>query len=135
MSIASIMTRKVVTVEMDDTLLTISMIFKNVKFHHLLVIEDRKLVGVISDRDFLKAVSPFLGKVIETTRDLDTLKKRAHQIMSRNPITVSPETSIETAASLLLEKNISCLPVTSPQNGIEGIVTWKDILKFYIGNK
>ncbi len=135
MSIASIMTRKVVTVEMDDTLLTIRIIFENVKFHHLLVVENKKLVGVISDRDFLKAVSPFIGKVIETTRDLDTLKKRVHQIMSRNPFTVSQETSIETAASLLLEKNISCLPVVSSQGDIEGIVTWKDILRFYLGNK
>ncbi len=135
MSVASIMTRKVVTVEMDDTLLTISMIFENVKFHHLLVVEGRKLVGVISDRNFLKAVSPFLKTASETKRDLETLWKRAHQIMSRNPITVNPETSIEAAAQLLLEKNISCLPVVSPLGGIEGIVTWKDILRFYLEHK
>ena len=135
MTVASIMTRKVVTVEMDDTLLIISMIFEHVKFHHILVVENRKLVGVISDRDLLRSVSPFLKTACETTRDLDTLRKRAHQIMSRNPITVSPETDIETAASLLLEKNISCLPVVSFHGNIEGIVTWKDILKFYLGNK
>lgn len=129
------MTHKVVTVEMDDTLLTIRMIFQHVKFHHLVVVDNRKPVGVISDRDFLKAVSPFLGKIIETTRDLDTLKKRAHQIMTRNPVTVYPETSIESAADLLLEKNISCLPVISSQGDIVGMVTWKDILQFYLGRK
>lgn len=132
---SSIMTHKVVTVEMDDTLLTIRMIFQHVKFHHLVVVDNRKPVGVISDRDFLKAVSPFLGKIIETTRDLDTLKKRAHQIMTRNPVTVYPETSIESAADLLLEKNISCLPVISSQGDIVGMVTWKDILQFYLGRK
>lgn len=135
MSVSSIMTHKVVTVEMDDTLLTIRMIFQHVKFHHLVVVDNRKPVGVISDRDFLKAVSPFLGKIIETTRDLDTLKKRAHQIMTRNPVTVYPETSIESAADLLLEKNISCLPVISSQGDIVGMVTWKDILQFYLGRK
>lgn len=129
------MTRKVVTVEMDDTLLTIRMIFQHVKFHHLVVVDNRKPVGVISDRDFLKAASPFLGKNVETTRDLDTLKKRAHQIMTRNPVTVYPETSIEAAADLLLEKNISCLPVISSQGDIVGIVTWKDMLQFYLGHK
>lgn len=129
------MTHKVVTVEMDDTLLTIRMIFQHVKFHHLVVVDNRKPVGVISDRDFLKAVSPFLGKNIETTLDLDTLKKRAHQIMTRNPVTVYPETSIESAADLLLEKNISCLPVISSQGDIVGMVTWKDILQFYLGRK
>lgn len=135
MSVASIMTRRVVTVEMDDTLLTIRMIFQYAKFHHLVVVEDRKPVGVISDRDFLKAASPFIGKRIETTRDLDTLKKRAHQIMTRNPVTVYPETGIETAADLLLENNISCLPVISSQGQVVGIVTWKDILQFYLENK
>lgn len=135
MSVSSIMTHKVVTVEMDDTLLTIRMIFQHVKFHHLVVVDNRKPVGVISDRDFLKAVSPFLGKNIETTLDLDTLKKRAHQIMTRNPVTVYPETSIESAADLLLEKNISCLPVISSQGDIVGMVTWKDILQFYLGRK
>ena len=129
------MTRKVVTVEMDDTLLTIRMIFQHVKFHHLLVVENRKPVGIISDRDFLKAASPFLGKIVETTRDLDTLRKRAHQIMTRNPVTIYPETSIETAADLLLEKKISCLPVISSQGDVVGIVTWKDILQFYLGHK
>lgn len=84
------MTRKVVTVEMDDTLLTIRMIFQHVKFHHLVVVENRKLVGIISDRDVLREVSSFIGKRIETTRDLDTLKKRAHQIMTRNPVAVYP---------------------------------------------
>lgn len=135
MSVASIMTRKVVTVEMDDTLLTIRMIFQHVKIHHLVVVENHKLVGIISDRDFLKAASPFVGKRIETTRDIDTLKKRAHQIMTRNPVTVYAETSIENAADLLLKKNISCLPVISSQGDVVGIVTWKDILQFYLGTK
>ncbi len=135
MLVSSIMTGKVVTVEMDDTLLTIRMLFQHVKFHHLVVVENRKPVGVISDRDFLKAASPFLGKIIETTRDLDTLKKRAHQIMTRNPVTVYPETSIETAADLLLKNNISCLPVISSRGDVVGIVTWKDILQFYLGNR
>ncbi|MBI5307336.1 MAG: CBS domain-containing protein [Planctomycetes bacterium] len=129
------MTNKVVTVEMDDTLLTISMIFENVKFRHLLVVENKKLVGVISDRDFLRAISPFLKTASETTRDQNTLNRRVHQIMSRNPITVNPETSIESAAGTMLRNNISCLPVVSFQDRLEGIATWKDILKYYLRNK
>ncbi len=53
MKISSIMTRRVVTVEMDDSLQIISEIFENVKFHHILVVENQKLVGVISDRDLI----------------------------------------------------------------------------------
>jgi acetoin utilization protein AcuB len=128
------MTRRVVTVEMDDSLQIISEIFENVKFHHILVVENQKLVGVISDRDFIKALSPFLDTPSEVKRDITTLDKRAHQIMNRTPITVDAETSIEKASNLLLENNISCLPVISPQGSVEGIVTWKDILKFHLKN-
>jgi acetoin utilization protein AcuB len=131
MNVASIMTRKVVTVEKDDHLWTIREIFENVKFHHILVVDDRKLVGVISDRDFLNAISPFLDMLSENICD----SRKAHEIMSRKLITVDAETSIEKASDLLLENNISCLPVISPQGSVEGIVSWKDILKFYSKNQ
>jgi acetoin utilization protein AcuB len=134
MKIASIMTRRVVTVEMDDSIRTIREIFDNVKFHHILVLENQKLVGVISDRDILRALSPFLDTPSQKPCDFAILKKRAHQIMSRTPITIDAKISIEEASDLLLENNISCLPVISPQDSIEGVVTWKDILKFHLNN-
>ncbi len=135
MNVASIMTRRVVTVEMDDTILTIREIFDHVKFHHLLVVEEQKLVGVISDSDFLETLSPFLDTPSQKRRDLATLNKKAHQIMNRKSITVGARTSIEKASNLLLMNNISCLPVISPQGSVEGIVSWKDILKCYSKNK
>ena len=134
-SVDSIMTRRVVTVEMDDTLLIIRGIFKHLTIHHLLVVENKKLVGVISDRDLLRALSPFLGTHSETMHDRDTLDRKAHQIMSRNPVVVFPETEIKAAANLLFERNISCLPVVSHEGAVVGIVTRQDILKYYIDSK
>ncbi len=134
MNVASIMTRKVFTVDMDDSLKTVRNIFKHVEFHHILVDDGKKLVGVISDRDLLKALSPFLDTPSENRRDIIALNKRVHQIMSRILITVDSETSIEKANNLLLENDISCLPVISHQGSVEGIVTWQDILKFYLKN-
>ena len=132
MRVASIMTEKVLKVRMDDSIGTMWDIFENVEFHHLLVVEERKLVGILSDRDILRVISPFLHTLSEKDRDLTILNKKVHQIMTRKPITVGKNTSIEEASRLLLEKNISCLPVTSPEGEIDGIVTWKDILKFYL---
>jgi acetoin utilization protein AcuB len=132
MNVESIMTHKVVTVELDDSLSTIREIFDNVKFHHLLVVGSQGLLGIISDRDLLKALSPFLGMLDEHRRDLAVLNKKAHQIMSREPVAVDKETSIEAAANLLLSENVSCLPITSSDGKIEGIVTWKDIFKAYL---
>ena len=132
MRVASIMTEKVFKVRMDDSIGTIREIIENVEFHHLLVVEDRKLVGILSDRDILRVISPFLNTLSEHDRDFAILNKKVHQIMTRRPITVDKDTRIETASSLLLEKNISCLPVTSPEGKIYGILTWKDILRFYM---
>jgi acetoin utilization protein AcuB len=125
MNVASIMTRNVLTVEMDYSIQIIRDIFKNFEFHHILVLENHKLIGVISDRDLID----------REERDTITLDKKAHEIMSRNLIAVDVETSIEKASDLMLENNISCLPVISPQSSVEGIVSWKDILKFYSKNK
>ena len=72
------MTKKVVTVEMDDSLRLVKEIFDNVSFHHLLVVDGGKLYGVISDRDLLKNLSPNIGTVAETSRDLAALNKKAH---------------------------------------------------------
>jgi acetoin utilization protein AcuB len=108
---------------MDDSIEIVRDIFNNFEFHHLLVLENQKLAGVISDRDFLKTLSPFLDTPSQKRRDFAILKKKAHQIMSRTLLTIDAETSIEEAGNLLLENNISCLPVISPQGSVEGIVT------------
>lgn len=128
MVIQSIMKEKVVTVEMDDSLEVIREIFQREQFHHLLVVSKHKLLGVISDRDLLKAVSPFVDTFSETMRDRATLQKRAHQIMTRHPITVSRDTDIQAAVTLFVEKGISCLPVTALDGTLEGIVSWRDML-------
>ena len=131
MKLNSIMTKEVVTVDMDATLSTMCGIFDEKRFHHLLVIEDDELCGVISDRDLLKALSPFLNTPCEQNRDLATLRKRAHQIMSREPITITDQASSEDASQLMLRENISCLPVMSSDGQVVGILTWKDLLRTY----
>ena len=129
MKLSFIMTKNVITVGMDTFLNTICKIFDEKKFHHLLVLEDNEICGVISDRDLLKALSPFLNTAAEQNRDLATLKRRAHQIMSRNLITVTEDVDVDDAAQLMIRENISCLPVISSDGQIEGIVTRTDILK------
>ena len=135
MKVESIMEYEVFTVRMDDTIGTIHEILKRAEFHHLLVVEGGKLVGILSDRDTLKVISPFIGKLSEHPRDISILDRKVHQIMTRKVITVQKSTSVETAANLLLDNNISCLPVTSTDGKIEGVVTWKDILGSYMTRK
>lgn len=123
------MTKSVVTVEMDDKLSLVKEIFDNSKFHHLLVIDGGKLFGVVSDRDLLKAISPNLGTMVVTYRDLATLNKRVHQIMTRKPITLKPDDSISDAAALFNTHRISCIPIVNDEFQPVGIVSWRDLIK------
>ena len=129
MLIQEIMTKKVVTVEMDDKLSVVKDIFENSKFHHLLVVEEGKLFGVVSDRDLLKALSPNLGTMTETYKDAATLNKRVHQIMTRKPITLKPSATVKDAVGLFNQHRISCLPIVDDEFRPVGILSWRDILR------
>ena len=128
MLVREIMTTRVATVSMDDRLNVIKEIFEQAHFRHLLVVEEEALVGVISDRDLLRALSPYLDTDAEMTRDTDTLNRRAHQIMSRQPITIAPDRPLQEAARLMLDRHVSCLPVL--ESGVlVGILSWRDLLR------
>jgi acetoin utilization protein AcuB len=131
-TVAELMTREVVTVGLDDDLRIVRDKFQKFGFHHLLVVENGRLLGVISDRDLLKALSPFIGTLSEQERDLATLSRRAHRIMTARLITIGPEATVQEAADLLVRHRISCLPVVSATGAIEGILTWKDILRWLV---
>lgn len=127
MRIVEIMKHRVATIEMDDSLEAVRDIFLMAPFHHLLVIEEGRLVGILSDKDLYKALSPYLGSSSENQRDRDTLQRRVHQVMTRELVTVSPEVPVSQACELLLAKGVSCLPVLEDGQVI-GIVTWRDLL-------
>jgi acetoin utilization protein AcuB len=129
MLIQDVMTKKVVTIEMDDSLSVVKDVFDNSKFHHLLVIEEDKLFGVVSDRDLLKALSPNLGTMVETYKDAATLNKKVHQIMTRKPITLTPNATVKEAINLFNNHRISCIPIVDKDFRPVGIVSWRDILR------
>ena len=132
MLIQDIMTVNVHRVTPKTTLKTVDEIFKSVRYHHLLVEDKGVLVGVISDRDVIRMKSPFLNTEQENTRDQEQLHTPVEEFMTKRLLTILKDTDIDYASILLLENNISCLPVIDVNNKIEGIVTWKDLLKFYV---
>jgi acetoin utilization protein AcuB len=131
MTVDSIMSRDVVTVSPDAALIDIRKRLQEGGFNHMLVIEDGTLCGVISDRDVLKAISPFLDTYSEEHRDVKTLSQPASEIMQSDPITVAPGTSIKEASQTLLDNRVSSLPVVEGDE-LVGIVTGKDMLEYYV---
>ena len=87
----------------------------------LVVDEDERLHGVISDRDVLRALS----------RTPDWSKKSVAEIMNPDTITTTPDSAISAAVRLMLENRINCLPVMGPDGRVAGILTSTDLLKAY----
>jgi len=118
------------TLSPDSSLREAKQLFERKRFHHVVVREGQKIVGVISDRDILKSISPFVGNPMERSQDRSTLTKRIHQIMKRSLVTIGPDATACEAAKTMLHENVSCLPVVDDDQQILGIVTVRDFLRW-----
>jgi acetoin utilization protein AcuB len=126
--VETIMTRRVVRVKMDDSLRDVRDIFERSGFHHLVVVDGRRVVGLVSDRDLLKNISPFVGKMSEREQDAFTLLRRVHQIMTRKLVSCAPSATLAEAGRLMLDLKVSCLPVLDARGACVGILTMRDLL-------
>jgi acetoin utilization protein AcuB len=129
MPLADIMSHNVITVGLDDELSTLRKLFDAHGFHHVLVVDGQRLVGVISDRDVLREMSPFIDTLGERTQDVATLRKKAHQFMSRKLVVARRDESVAEAVARMLDHSVSCLPVVTANGHVEGIVSWKDLIR------
>lgn len=130
MALDAYMSKNLITVFLDDDLKTVKEKFDVHDLHHLLVVdEDGKLFGVINDRDLFKHLSPTAGTMKETHKDATLLNKKSHQIMSRDLVTTTADSSITQAVLTFYDKQVSCLPIIDKDNKPIGIITWRDIIK------
>ena len=96
--------------------------------HHLLVYDGDRFVGVLSDRDILRHLSPRIDTNAEKRDDTRTLEQRVFRAASYRPVTIDPEATLLAAAAKLLEAGVSCLPVTE-EGEVIGVVTSRDLLR------
>jgi len=124
------MTKKVRVTTEDATLASLRTLFIDAKFQHVPVIDSmHRLVGIVSVKDYFKALSPVMDSASEQTVDLYMQSRKVRQVMTSPVISVSQDIGILQAAALLVERNISCLPVVDQQQRLIGIVSWKDIMR------
>ena len=128
MTVSEVMTAHPITIGLDESLRTVQSLFDLHAFHHLIVVQAGEVMGVLSDRDLLRNLSPFAGSLSEQDRDARLLDKRVHQIMTRRPVTVREMTTLADAARVMLEMRISCVPVVGASGEPVGILTSRDLL-------
>lgn len=130
MKIGAIATHNVHFVRPGDSFDRAITLMEEHGFHHLPVVEDGCVVGMVSDRDLLLAV----GWKMEYQRRIDGHRNEVAgprcvgQVMSHPVVTVSPEDSVHHAAEVMMERSISALPILSGQR-LVGIVTKIGLLR------
>jgi acetoin utilization protein AcuB len=126
------MNPNVITVDADDSMLDATKLLKEHNIRHLPVLEKGKLVGVITDRD-LKRASPSDATTLEAHELLYLIANiKVREIMTRNPITVPYNFTIEEAAEILLQAKISGMPVVDKDGDVIGTITQTDLFKVLI---
>lgn len=129
MKVSKLMSTRMVSVSMEVPLSQVLKLFEQHRFHHLLVVDELKLVGVISDRDVLKTMNANTGSIFASVKDDACLKKPAHQIMSRYPVVIASEDSVIHAVHLFNQHKISMLPVVDERGYPVDILSWRDIFR------
>lgn len=99
------------------------------RIRHLPVVDGRRLVGVVSQRDLLAAG---LSRALDFGGDQRRSFMRSvevAEVMAARPITVQPGTTLREAALLMVQHQIGCLPVVDEAGGAVGLVTETDLLR------
>jgi acetoin utilization protein AcuB len=126
------MTTNVTRISPEDDFRKAQEILDSAPFHHLLVEQAGVLVGIVSDRDLMSKIASYIDNNPGNAFNKLQSSISVADIMTTQMLVIDRDTPIDAASILLLANNISCLPIVNADYVIEGIVTWKDLLKYYV---
>jgi CBS domain-containing protein len=127
-TVRDIMATEVTTLGRNDSLQLARDIMTLGRVRHFPVVEDGKVVGVVSQRDLYKASLGSVMKYGEKAQRAFMEEIAIKEVMNEPVITIAPHTSVQEAARLMMDKKIGCLPVLEGSK-LVGIVTETDMLK------
>lgn len=129
-NVAQIMTKQVVTLGLNDDLFKAETLFKKHKIHHIPVVENHHIVGMLSWNDLLRIS---FADALES----DICEKEMYQmfdvekIMTSRVTNITPKTSVEKAAKIFVKEKFHALPVVE-KDDLVGILTTTDVIKYYL---
>jgi acetoin utilization protein AcuB len=127
MLIEEIMKTDVYTLHSDQTVQDVVDLFEEKRIRHAPVLENGKVVGVVTERDLKDA----LPSRFSVSPKINAYAKSVAEIMAKKPITAHPMDFVEEIALVFYEQKIGCLPVVS-QDKLVGFLTETDLLYKYI---
>lgn len=131
MLVKAVMTPNPVTITENTTLLDAMDEMRRKGFSRLLVTRDERLIGIVTELDLMR-VAPSPATTLSKWEQNSLLARMTvRDVMTKNPLTISPEATVEEAALLMRDKQISGLPVVEDGH-IVGIVTEKDLFNTFV---
>lgn len=129
--VSAIMTKNIIGLKKSDDLQYAETLFNKHKIKHIPVVSGKAVIGMLSYSDLLKIS---YADVTEDESDVDAVVYNMftiEQVMVKNVVTITSETTIKEATRILAESDFHALPVVD--NGIlKGIITTTDLLNYFV---
>jgi acetoin utilization protein AcuB len=128
------MTRNPVTVDQDADILHAQELMSKHQFHQLPVVDAHNfLIGIVTDRDIRSALPPSHMEDDPGKAEWKRFSEiKIKDIMTKEPITISPLYTIQDALLLLQKKRVGAFPVVDEAGILKGIISVSDLLKEFI---
>jgi acetoin utilization protein AcuB len=130
MKIVDIMTKDPLTVTPTETIGQSDELMNTNKIRQLPVVQGKDLIGIVTDRDVRSFLS---GSLLESPEAREAaLDTKISEIMTTEPMTVSPDDDLQEAVELMIDEKIGGIPVVDEAEGLVGIVTYVDVLRCFL---
>jgi CBS domain-containing protein len=124
-----LMTKDLVVLEESQHLGNIERSMRALRFRHMPVVDGKKLVGLVSERDLLRtAGSSLLPHKHKQDQFIDQ-HFRVSDIMSRDVASVAPDAALVDVAAQMSAQKLGCMPVVGNDGTLLGIITEADFVR------
>jgi CBS domain-containing membrane protein len=129
--VSRIMTRKPAVVGLNDTMESVRKIFEKKGFHHIPVVHEGRLTGIVSYTDYLRLVREVFNNNDQEARENERILHAmlVKEVMTDHPYSIYEDTTVEDAMKILLKNEFHALPVVDGELRLQGIVTSNDLMK------
>jgi CBS domain-containing protein len=130
MKVVDVMTKDPLIMVPSETIAQADELMAVNKIRQLPVVNERELIGIITDRDIRSFLSGSLISAPEAREK--ALHTKIGDVMTRDPLTLSPDDELREAVELLINEKVGGIPVVDGAEGIVGIVTYVDVLRCFL---
>ena len=130
MRVVDVMTKDPLTVTPNETIGQADEVMYANNIRQLPVVQGEELLGIVTDRDIRSFLS---GSLLESPEISEkSFNAKVSEIMTTEPITLSPDDDLQEALELMINEKIGGIPVVDEAEGLVGIVTYVDALRCFL---